>query len=264
MQPLIAITGRRLTAAAIDRMDQRYASREIDFYFSDYATCVARAGGIPAYLPYEAASAEAIRGFDALIVTGGQDIHPGRWGGDQTVVPPEEVERRNPSAHDRSRDAYEAVLICAALDAGIPVLGVCRGHQMLNVALGGRLIADLPASGVQHVSEDSALSDGQRDHVVRFTPGSTLHGVYGESAQVNSWHHQAVDTCGDDLVVTARAADGVVEAIEIPTADVVGVQWHPEWQSNADPIFRWLVRAASHSPLSGTDLADTRRTTTSQ
>jgi putative glutamine amidotransferase len=257
VQPLIAITGRRLSAAAIDRMDTRNASREIDFYFSDYATCVARAGGTPAYLPYEAANAEALGRFDALIVTGGQDIHPGRWGGDQSVVPPEDGVRLNPSAHDKLRDAYEAVLICAALDAGIPVLGVCRGHQMLNVALGGRLIADLPTSDVQHVSEDSALTDGQSDHVIRFAPGSTLHQIYGDSARVNSWHHQAVDTCGDDLVVTARAADGVVEGIEIPTADVVGIQWHPEWQSTHDPIFDWLVAAASAPWAREADLAKT-------
>jgi putative glutamine amidotransferase len=259
VQPLIAITGRRLSAAAIERMDARYASREIDFYFSDYATCVARAGGIPAYLPYEAGTAEALRRFDAVIVTGGQDIHPGRWGGDQSVVQPERDPRRNPSAHDRSRDAYEAVLICSALDARIPVLGVCRGHQMLNVALGGRLIADLPASGI-HLIEDSARTDGRPDHIIRFEPGSTLHDVYGASAQVNSWHHQAVDTCGEDLVVTARARDGVVEAIEIPGSDVVGVQWHPEWQSTPDPIFDWLVKAASARRTASSNLPRPVRT----
>ncbi|WP_169816090.1 gamma-glutamyl-gamma-aminobutyrate hydrolase family protein [Nocardia miyunensis] len=231
----------------IQRMDARFASREIDFYFSDYAACVRRADGIPAYLPYEAGTAEAIRRFDGLIVTGGQDIHPGRWGGDQSVIPADADPRYNSSAHDTSRDAYEAALICAAIDERIPVLGVCRGHQMLNVALGGRLVDDLPPSELSHYSADAAPTDGESDHVVTFAPGSTLYGVYGPQARVNSWHHQAVDTCGADLVVTARARDGVVEAIEIPGREVVGVQWHPEWQSTPDPLFEWLMRAAAAS-----------------
>jgi putative glutamine amidotransferase len=79
---------------------------------------------------------------------------------------------------------------------------------------------------------------------VAFSSGSLAAGIYGDRAQVNSWHHQAVDTCGEGLVVTGRTADGIVESIEMPGHPVLGVQWHPEWQSTTDPAFGWLVEQA--------------------
>ncbi|MFE2425937.1 gamma-glutamyl-gamma-aminobutyrate hydrolase family protein [Streptomyces sp. NPDC059373] len=245
MKPLIGITGRRLTAGLVDQMDPRFAGRHFDFFFSDYARRVAEAGGIPVHLPFEAGSADAAERLDGLIVTGGQDIHPRQWGGDESAVAADGNPRLSSMAHDVERDAYEAVLIRAAVAGGVPVLGICRGHQMLNVALGGRLVPDLPASSVKHYSPNAAPTDGEADHVVTFTPGSLAEAVYGPSARVNSWHHQAVDVCGDALVISGRAADGVVESIEIPGRPVLGVQWHPEWQASGDPGFAWLTAAAT-------------------
>ncbi|MFD4556587.1 gamma-glutamyl-gamma-aminobutyrate hydrolase family protein [Streptomyces sp. NPDC058469] len=250
MRPLVGITGRRLSASLTQGMDKRFAGRHVDSFFSDYARCVADAGGIPVHLPFEAGTAEAVERLDGLIITGGQDVHPGRWGGDESALPADADPRCSTMAHDVERDAYEAALIHAAVDRGVPVLGVCRGHQLLNVALGGRLVPDLPASEVEHYSLNEALTDGDPDHVVTFTPGSLAASVYGANRQVNSWHHQAVNVLGGGLVVSGRAADGVVESIELPDRPVLGIQWHPEWQATTDPAFAWLTAAASgtHRP----------------
>jgi len=245
MRPLVGITGRRLSASLVHGMDKRFAGRHFDSFFSDYARGVADAGGIPVHLPFEAGTAEAVERLDGLVITGGQDVHPGRWGGDESAVSADADPRFATMAHDVERDAYEMALIRAAIDRGVPVLAVCRGHQLLNVALGGRLVPDLPPSAVEHYSPNGALTDGESDHVVTFTPGSLAASVYGESAQVNSWHHQAVDALGSGLIVSGRASDGVAESIELPGRPVLGVQWHPEWQATTDPAFGWLTAAAS-------------------
>jgi putative glutamine amidotransferase len=244
MKPLIGITGRRLTASTITHMDSRYADREIDFYFSDYATRVAETGAIPVLLPYESGSEDTVERLDALLVTGGQDVHPAAWGGEVDDVAPVDESRTSGFAHDKDRDTYEVALIRAAIATRTPVLGICRGHQILNVALGGTLVADLPTTQVEHYLTDAAPTDGRCDHRVDFASGSLAHNIYGASRTFNSWHHQAVDRCGAGLTATGRAQDGVVEAIELPDHPVLGVQWHPEWQVTPDPVFSWLVAAA--------------------
>lgn len=256
MRPLIGITGRRNSASLLAGMDARYAARTVDTYFSDYASGIATAGGIPVHLPFEAGTPATIERLDALVVTGGQDVHPDQWGGDPGVVTGADP-RLHTMAHDVERDTYELTLIRAAVELGVPVLGICRGEQILNVAFGGTLIADLPPSAVEHYLPDAAPTDGRDDHVVRFTAGSLAASIYGPQARVNSWHHQAVDACGPRLVATGHAADGVVEAIELPGHVVLGVQWHPEWQAGTDPVFDWLVDVAgarvnvSHPVLEG-------------
>jgi putative glutamine amidotransferase len=244
VKPLIGISGRRLKASVIGRMDRRFAERNFDFFFADYAACVSDAGGVPVHLPYEADGADVVPRLDAVIITGGQDIHPARWGGDPAVVSPDSDPRLDSSAHDPERDGYESSIIMAGLHAGLPILGICRGNQMLNVALGGTLIADLPASDVDHYPSVAPPTDGAADHVVRFENSSLAASIYGSRARLNSWHHQAVDTCGRGLVVSGRAQDGVVESIEVPGRPVLGIQWHPEWQATPDPVFAWLVDTA--------------------
>lgn len=244
MSPLIGISGRRLLASSITHMDARYADREIDFYFSDYAARVSEAGAIPVLLPYEAGTERTVERLDGLLVTGGQDMHPAVWGGTVEDGVSADPARTSGFAHDMDRDAYEMTLIRAAIATGTPVLGICRGHQVLNVALGGTLVPDLPVTEVEHYLTDAAPTDGRTDHRVAFTTGSLAHEIYGSSRIVNSWHHQAVDRCGAGLVVGGRAHDSVVEAIELPGHPVLGVQWHPEWQVTPDPAFAWLVAAA--------------------
>lgn len=243
-RPLIGVTGRRYRLSLAQGSDPRYGDRCIDTYVSDFAARLAQAGGLPVHLSYDTDPAAVSRWLSGVVITGGQDVHPACWGGDTAVV--RDVDpRTDPMVHDLARDQYEIALIRAALERGIPVLGVCRGLQVLNVALGGTLVADLPAGPVSHLSTLAAPTDGAADHRVTFAPGSIAGGLFGDRAITNSWHHQAVDRCGDGLVVTGRTADGVVEAMELPGGRALGVQWHPEWMSSADPSLTWIVQVAA-------------------
>lgn len=243
MWPLIGITGRRYRLSVLEGADERYGDRCLDSYMSDFATRIAEAGGLPVYLSYDSDATGMCQWLSAVVITGGQDVHPACWGGDTSVV--RDIDpRTDPMVHDVARDKYEIALVRAALERGIPVLGVCRGMQVLNVALGGTLIAHLEPGSVSHLSPEAAPTDGTTDHLVTFEKGSLAADLFGEHATTNSWHHQAVDRCGVGLAVTGRTSDGVVESVELPGAPVLGVQWHPEWMKGADPTLRWIVQAA--------------------
>ncbi|MFE3960727.1 gamma-glutamyl-gamma-aminobutyrate hydrolase family protein [Nocardia sp. NPDC059091] len=244
LRPMIGITGRRFRLGLVEGLDERYADLFADAYMSDFSDRIAHAGGIPVNLPYDADPEALCCWLAGVVITGGQDVHPACWGGDPAVV--RDVDPRdNPMVHDPERDRFEIALVHAALARHIPILGVCRGLQILNVALGGTLIADLPPGQVQHLSAAAAPTDGADDHKVTFEPGSIAERLFGASAVTNSWHHQAIDACGNGLVVTGRAADGVVEAVELPGAAVLGVQWHPEWMERDDPALSWIVAEGS-------------------
>ena len=139
------------------------------------------------------------------------------------------------------RDAFEIALLDAAVNSGLPVLGICRGPQLINIAAGGTLHQHLP----QH-----AATDGPPDatpHTVTTTEGSQLREMYGPEVAVNSLHHQAVDQLGDGYIATARSTDGIIEGIEHTELPILAVQWHPELMTEAltDPCFSWLVERAS-------------------
>lgn len=234
MKPLIGITGRRLPSGALSTIEDRYRNTQIDTYFSDFPRWVHAAGGIPVELPYEAGARETVTRLDGLLITGGQDVCPRRWGGKaETAI----------GAVDILRDEYEVTLAKAALDLHLPLLGICRGAQVVNVAQGGTLVADLPSRPIDHVA--TGLPVHTLQHEVLFAEGSLARKVYGRSARVNSLHHQAVDRCGEGVTVTGRAPDGTAEAIEVFGRPVLGVQWHPEWLGDLDPSFEWLVEAAN-------------------
>ncbi|WP_245910654.1 gamma-glutamyl-gamma-aminobutyrate hydrolase family protein [Nocardia amikacinitolerans] len=221
-----------------------YGHRLTDSFMSDFAERIARAGGVPVMLPYDADPEALCDWLSGVLITGGQDMHPSCWGGDESVV--RDIDPlSDPSVHHPARDAFEIALTRAALDREIPLLGVCRGMQVLNVTLGGTLIPDLPAGPVRHLMSTGPLSDGGPDHVVTFDTGTIAQKVFGDRLVTNSWHHQAVDVCGKGLVVTGRTDDGVAESIEFPGAAVLGVQWHPEWMESDDGALRWLVEAAA-------------------
>lgn len=244
VRPLIGITGRRYRLDLVKGADSRYGDRCMDSSMSDFAGRIAQAGGLPVNLTYDTDAAAVCHWLAGVVISGGQDVHPACWGGDASVV--RDVDpRTDPTAHDVARDEYEVDLVRAALERGIPVLGVCRGMQVLNVALGGTLVPDLPPSAVRHLSPETAPTDGTADHSVACEPGSIVAGLFGERTVTNSWHHQAVDRCGTGLVVTGRANDGVVEAVELPGAPVLGVQWHPEWRESSDPTMTWIVEEAA-------------------
>ncbi|NMO00652.1 gamma-glutamyl-gamma-aminobutyrate hydrolase family protein [Gordonia sp. TBRC 11910] len=221
-----------------------YSHRLTDSFMTDFAERITRAGGVPVMLPYDADPRALTQWLSGVVITGGQDVHPSCWGGDESVVTDVDP-LSDPGVHDPARDLFETALIRAVLDAGVPLLGVCRGMQVLNVTLGGTLVADLPSGPVRHLMTTGPLSDGGADHVVEFTPGSVAQSIFGSRHRTNSWHHQAVDTCGAGLVVGGRTSDGVVESIELPDGSALGVQWHPEWMESDDGALRWIVEQAT-------------------
>lgn len=196
---------------------------------------VIRAGGEPLALFVESSStaAERLRGFDALLVPGGADVDPERYG--------EEPGERTATADFASQDQFEADMLAAAIASGLPVLAICRGFQLLNVEYGGSLVQDLPVGSVHR---DSI-------HPVRLEEDSRLAAAMGVSElPVSSYHHQSVGRVGVGLRVVGTAPDGVVEALELDdhAAELLAVQWHPEDSAANDPwqqaIFDWLIERA--------------------
>ena len=189
----------------------------------DYLDAVVGAGGIPVVIAPDATPAAdlVMSRLDGLMLVGGVDVDPTNYGEtpvNDTVVPGPE------------RDALELALLDSALARGMPVLAICRGHQVLNVARGGSLWQDLPTQrpdGLHHRQPREPHAPG---HEIRVSPGSLLNRIVGlQHLETNSFHHQAVRELGRGLQPTAWSADGLVEALEDPSHPfVLGVQWHPE------------------------------------
>lgn len=222
-QPVIGIT-----ANYVER-DARLADR---YYLS-----VVEAGGTPLLIPPVAdrdVIASTLEHIDGLLLTGGADINP-LWTGEEPVA---ELSNIN-----STRDLPELLATRLAYNRQIPILGICRGIQTLAVALDGKVR--------QHVtSEIKHSQDAPREeltHSVTIGDGTTLRGIFGGAGRmfVNSIHHQAVAAPGRRFRVSARAADGVIEAIESNEyKPVIGVQWHPEWLPEGAPLFKWLIGEA--------------------
>jgi putative glutamine amidotransferase len=210
-----------------------------------YVRRLAEAGGLPLVLsPVLGAerAAAALAEMDGLLLSGGADIAPARYGADPApglgTVEPE-------------RDAFELALFAAARARRLPVLAICRGLQLVNVASGGTLWQDLPSERAGTVAHQQAAPRNLRTHDVRIERGTRTAGLLGvESLRTNSMHHQAVRELGTGLRATGWAMDGVVEALESadPAAWLVGVQWHPEDLGDGGPddgLFRAFVEAAA-------------------
>jgi gamma-glutamyl-gamma-aminobutyrate hydrolase PuuD len=239
MRPLIAVTGVPIVAGGVLGWRQGAVACT-----AAYVDAVSRAGGDPVIVPPvllddESASVRLSR-FDGLLLTGGGDIDPALYG--QETRP--EVAHVNPA-----RDEFEIPLVRAAIDRALPTLCICRGAQVLNVALGGTLH--------QHISDREELVAHRNDdgsdgvlHEVRAQPGSRVMKAMGvERARTFSHHHQALADVGTGLVPVAWAEDGLLEGVELDDGWVLGVQWHAEATAAADPtqqaIFDALVREAS-------------------
>lgn len=200
---------------------------------------VFKAGGVPMMLPMARSEAEAeamIEKIDGLIMVGGEDIDPSYYRED---ILNETVQING------FRDTSDFRIVNAARKKGIPILGICRGEQLINVACGGSLYQDIPSQLGEHVT------DSIRTHWIHIEKDNKLHELLGvDSIIVNSYHHQAVKVPGEGLTVTAHAHDGVVEAYE--GDGIFAVQFHPEHFVAAGdttflPIFQNLIRQASHS-----------------
>jgi putative glutamine amidotransferase len=197
--------------------------------YRGYLDCVVKAGGNPVMLPPVGTwTAETIAFLDGLVIAGGADVDPATYGAEPHPLT---------GAPRRDRDDAEFALVEAALKLDLPVLGVCRGMQVLNVALGGTLHQHIeghnPAPGVFEHTDIEVVGD------------SRLHDVLGDATTVQCHHHQSLDRVADGLRVTARAPDGTVEAVELEGARfVVGVQSHPEQDIEDLRLFEALVEAA--------------------
>ena len=191
-----------------------------------YLRAIESAGLIPLVVPplaHPERAAALLERADGLLLTGGEDVDPAHYGA--------ELHPKGGVPH-AARDATELALARAARDARLPTLAICRGIQLLNVALGGTLVQDLPSERPDALDHDPGGDRASRSHDLRVERGSRLAEALGATElAVNSFHHQAVDRVGHPLLATARSPDGVIEGLETPKdADwwVIAVQWHPE------------------------------------
>jgi putative glutamine amidotransferase len=217
---------------------------------ADYLESIRRAGGEPIEIAASIeGSMDVLARADGLVLTGGGDVDPAIYG-----------EERHPTfeAAEPGRDEFEIALVRAAMERDLPCLAICRGMQVMNVALGGSLVQDIPdqvPGAVNHSVREPRYAIA---HEVWVSPDSRTfellseHIEDGEVCQVNSRHHQAVKRAADGFEVTATSPDGVIEAMERPTSTFcVAVQWHPEnfWRTGEfRTLFEGLVRASKSRP----------------
>ncbi len=203
---------------------------------AEYVTATRRAGGVPVLIPPGETHHESLYGrLDAVILTGGGDLHPDTYGGPahSTIY-----------MTDADRDKMEIAITQRVIDLQIPTLAICRGAQVINVALGGTLHAHIPDVFGEVVRHRLPPREPTL-HGVEVDANSALHDLLGATEfEAASWHHQAIDDLGSDLQVVARASDGVIEAIEMPSHPwLFAVQWHPELTAAKDPIQQNLFDA---------------------
>jgi putative glutamine amidotransferase len=227
-RPLVGITTYVVPA--------RFGAWEIDSALvpNDYVRAVERAGGRALLVPPSPDGVEeTLDALDGLVFSGGSDLDPALYGQEA------HAQTRDVT---RARDDAELTLLRAALERDLPVLAICRGSQVLNVALGGDLVQHLPdeVGDEKHKHTPGVYAD----HEVAIDDGTRLATVLGDRAPVKSHHHQGFDRIGEGLQVAARADDGTVEALELPEQRfAVGVLWHPEAGEDAS-LFEALVEEA--------------------
>jgi putative glutamine amidotransferase len=233
--PRIAVTGVLRRWEGADRAGVNAA----------YVRAVVAAGAVPLVLPpfLDASRADAaLAGVDGVLFTGGEDVDPARYG----AAPHPAL-----GTVSAERDCTELALFAAARRRGLPILGICRGIQLVNVAMGGTLWQDLPSERPGVVDHDPGTGRDVRSHRVRLEPDSrAAHAVATTDLRANSMHHQAVRDLGPGLVATGWAEDGLVEAVETRDGPwLLAVQWHPE-EMHADAaapdrgLFKALMEAA--------------------
>jgi putative glutamine amidotransferase len=229
LPPLIGLS------ASIDLPDPNrnlFKDKHLHYVEQAMSRVVAEVGGMPVILPVLAvdeASAGVLDRLDGLLITGGTDVAPSHY---------DEEPQRPEWSGDPVRERYEQALLRRALALDLPVLGICRGCQILNVAPGGRLYQDIDTQVSEAATHrDTELYDSL-GHALQIEPGTLLSASAGPGPHwVNSVHHQAIRRVAESLRVSARAPDGVIEAVEAKDNDRFwfGIQWHPEWLDTATP-----------------------------
>ena len=232
--PLIGITGRRKKGSDVNGVLAVQGELDIDLFFTNYGRQVSLAGGMPVLIPRDS-GAEVVSKLDGVVLSGGADVDP-------TIHSPEEDPSL--SKFEPGRDNHEFEILNKAIEKNVPVLGICRGIQVINVHAGGTLFQDIP----DHANIKKPYDD--RHHKVRFKTGSILSDIYGSEIEVNSLHHQAINKIAEGIEAVGWSSGGeateeVIEAIEVDNSRILAVQWHPELLPGADPIFSWLIDQAT-------------------
>ncbi|QSX08005.1 gamma-glutamyl-gamma-aminobutyrate hydrolase family protein [Alkalibacter rhizosphaerae] len=216
-----------------------FKTGDANFLRQTYTTKIGQAGGIPFLLPARPMNKEDITPIlsrlDGLLLTGGVDIHPKLYG---------EEPKRNLNYVDVVRDEFEAALLERALELDMPVFGICRGMQLLNVVMGGTLYQHLDEEVEEHIQHMQKAGDGSGIHSVYVQDESFLNNIYGEKAFVNSFHHQAIKDLADDLEPIAWSKDRLIEGVyHTKRRHVFGVQWHPEilQDEESQKLFRYFI-----------------------
>lgn len=220
-----------------------FAGMERVYVNKDYIDAVEKAGGVPLLLPHLEDQQElaCFAGMcDGFLFSGGIDINPVLYG----CAPHMALGKVN-----THWDRADLALMHRILDTDKPLLAICRGHQLLNVACGGTLYQDLSEMPVFTVKHSQLAGRADRIHAVKIEPGSVLGDIFGTTLFVNSFHHQTLKKLGEGLRVIGRSEDGVVEAVQMDAKSfVVGVQWHPEMLLTGSddmlPLFKKLVQVA--------------------
>ena len=215
----------------------------------DYHKSVANNGGIPIIVPFINAeiALETLPLCDGIILSGGEDVDPQFYGRDPHP-------QLGPTIPER--DKVEIAIVKYALENNIPLLAICRGIQILNVALGGTLIQDIPCQVKEPIQHSQIVKRSRDTHWVNIENDSKLFQLLGsEHVRVNSLHHQSIDRIASELRVVARSSDGVVEAVEYvhPCTFTVGVQWHPESMASTNTgmnnLFAEFIKSSMKVPV---------------
>lgn len=226
-KPIIGITGAYLKHS--QHMEGVYIHQ-------DYHKSVVANGGIPIILPFTdpETAIEMLQLCDGIILSGGEDVDPQFYGQDPHL-------HLGPTIPER--DLVEIEIVRYAVKNNLPLLAICRGIQILNVALGGTLIQDIPSQVPEPIQHSQKVERGRDTHWVTISKDSKLHQIFGsDRVRVNSLHHQALDIISNDLRVVAQSSDGIVEAVEYihPSNFTVGVQWHPESMASTNKLMNQL------------------------
>ncbi len=237
-KPVIGIAGTLDVAPA----SSAFKAIKRDFTNEAYTTSLIAAGATPILLPSVLTEVDALLCLcDGLLLPGGFDIEPDLYG-----------QKRDPLCQktERASDLFQLELLRLAFRKGIPILGICKGCQLINVRFGGTLYQDISLCGDKGTVHEPKQRDVPFSHTVRLQKESKLHEIFGsEALEVNSFHHQGIDLLGRGLVATAICDDGFIEAVEQKGGSwCVGVQWHPEAMMMASkdmlPLFVALVEAS--------------------